>query len=93
MHNSMIWAVFVNKFNQINPYINQLISAGISENIWFASHNDSHPENAFLVKFSRVIYVLEGQYRNAMGVWGERREIIAQPGEVTWGGCFVVIGV
>lgn len=93
MHNSMIWAVFVNKFNQINPYINQLISAGISENIWFASHTDSHPENAFLVKFSRAIYVLEGQYLNAMGVWGERREIIAQPGEVTWGGCFVVIGV
>ena len=72
----------MNRFHQINAYIDQLLSTRVSHKVWFASHTDTYPEHAFLVKFSRAIYVLEGEYRTAIGYKGEYKEIVVQPGEV-----------
>lgn len=72
----------MNSFDQINPGIDQLLNIRVSGKVWFASHTDTYPEHAFLVKFSRLIFVLEGNYHTALGHKGEYLEIVAQPGDV-----------
>jgi len=72
----------MNRFSQINACIDQLLNARVSQKVWFASHTDSYPENAFLVKFSRIIYVLAGEYLTAIGHMGEYKKIVVQAGEV-----------
>ena len=72
----------MNRFAQINACIDQLLTTRVSHKVWFASHTDNYPENAFLVKFSRIIYVLEGEYLTAIGHMGECKKIVLQAGEV-----------
>lgn len=74
----------MNSFSQINHHIDRFLSTAAFGPVWFASHTDSYPENAFLVKFSRIIYVLEGVYRAAIGHQGEYKNIVVQPGEVIY---------
>ena len=72
----------MNAFNQIHHHIDQFLGTGVSGPVWFASHTSSYPEHAFLVKFSRIIYVLEGEYKTAIGHEGQYKEIVARQGEV-----------
>ncbi|WP_299730409.1 AraC family transcriptional regulator [uncultured Endozoicomonas sp.] len=72
----------MNNFHQINPHIDHFLQSTHCQKVWFASHTDTYPENAFLVKFSRIIYVLEGEYRTMIGYQGEHTNIVAKKGEI-----------
>ncbi len=52
--------------------------------VWFACHTQEFPPNAFLVKFSRLIVVLEGTYKTNLGINGKSTTITINPGEVIY---------
>ena len=64
--------------------IDGFLSNGRLRRIWFASHTDEYPRNAFLVKFARMVVVLEGTYLTAIGHRGQYHEVEARQGDVIY---------
>ena len=74
----------MDNFNAINHHIDNIIATGIKGDVWFASHTNTYPENAIMVKFPRIIYVLDGQYKTVIGQNGEHTNIAAEKGDVIY---------
>lgn len=69
---------------KIARQIDSFLQEGRPRRIWFASHTDEYPSHAFLVKFARMVVVLEGTYLTALGQKGRYQEIEAQKGDIIY---------
>lgn len=69
---------------KIAQQIDDFLASGRLRQVRFASHTDEYPQNAFLVKFARMVVVLEGTYLTAIGHKGQYQKVEAQQGDVIY---------
>ncbi|PJE79181.1 Arabinose operon regulatory protein [invertebrate metagenome] len=68
----------------ITNELHQFLSRGLSGHILFSGATKKYPKNAFLLKFSRLIVVTEGQYRTKIGQNGHSTDMILNTGDALY---------